>query len=151
MFVCSGATPLQGEEVPSIPVKEKPLIDFSDPSFVYDVPRLTHLDDEMREDEEGSPPVRVCSETDLTSPLKNDFILTTSGGGSADDLDKSSEKEKSDAGIIRSSRLRGPVISVITAQKDAKARQSQFEDMEMLEALIVERDRNREMESVFDL
>lgn len=149
----SGATPLLDEEVPSIPVKEKPLIDLTaDPSSIYDVPRLTHLDDEMREDEEGSLPVRVCSETDLTSPVRNDFILTTSGGGSVDDLEKSSEKENSDAGIKRGSRLRGPVISVTTTQKDVKTRQSRFEDMELLD-LIGERDRDREMEGMplFDL
>ena len=131
-------------------MKEKPLIDFTDVSTVYDVPRLTHLDDEMREDEEGSLPVRVCSETDLTSPLKNDFVLTASGGGSVDDLEKS-DTEKLDEGIIRGSRLRGPIISVTATQKDVKARQSQFEDMDLLEALIGERDRSRETEGVFDL
>ena len=106
---------------------------------------MTHLDDEMREDEEGGPPpIRVCSETDLTSPLKNDIHLTASGSGSVDELDKiHSEKGDANASIIRGSRLRGPVISVVTSQKDAKARQSQFENMGLLEDLIGERNRER--------
>ena len=110
------------------------------------MPKVTHLDDEMREDEEGGPaPVRVCSETDLTSPFRTDTLLSASGSGSANELDKiHSERGELDAGIKRGSRLRGPVISVVTSQKDAKARQSQFENMGLLEDLIGERERERE-------
>ena len=130
---------------PSVPVKEKALIDFTpdESPARLDVPRVTHLDDEMREDEEGGPPpIRVCSETDLTTPLRNDSMLSASGSGSVDELDKyHPDKGDPNAGIIRGSRLRGPVISVVTSQKDAKTRQSQFENMGLLEDLIGARER----------
>ena len=129
-------------------MKEKPLIEFTpDDSPEREVPLVTHLDDEMREDKkEGGGPIRVCSETDLTSPVKNDILFSASGSGSVERLDRGDFDKNLDVdgSLVRGSRLRGPVISVVTAQKDAKSRQSQYEQMVLLEDIIgLQRTRER--------